>query len=251
MKSGVKKGFGIGVNILIWVIIIVAAVFIFMTISSNSNSGMPTIFGRSLVSVLSGSMVGDKPDSFTENDLIIINSDMSDEEKNNLKVGQIITFKDYHFYDNVEGMEGQYEIVSHRIIDVAKSGNVVSYGTKGDHNTERDPEYKTINNIIGVYQTKLTGLGAVLKFMKSFWGFFWCLILPLTLFFIWRVIKFILVLRDLRKVTAQEKLDAAVAAALANNPQAQAGTQSHQEMPAEDDNVQINGTSVDAQDEKK
>ena len=78
---------------------------------------------------------------------------------------------------------------------------MTSYVTQGDANTGEDPQQVAPGDIISVWNgTRLPVLGSILTFLKTKVGFFVCIILPLAVFFIYQLYKFIMLLLDYKKV---------------------------------------------------
>ncbi|MCL2739957.1 MAG: signal peptidase I [Oscillospiraceae bacterium] len=175
-----KKSFAITGRIIVGLIIVVMAVFIFLTLSQR-DAGMPNIFGYSVLTVETDSMKGDAKDNFQAGDLIIVKN-LSPEQTLTLTTGQIITFWDI--------IDGQRAFNTHRITQVHNDSGIPSFTTKGDNNSVVDTDRKIANDVIGLYSgTKIVGGGTVMTFLQSKWGFFYCLVIPLLLFFLWQIYK--------------------------------------------------------------
>lgn len=196
---------------LVWALILLSAFFIFFTLSSKDNNGVAKLWGKSPLVILSGSMKGAGPDNFQQGDLVII-GEIADYSA--LKVGDIISFWDI--------IENRRVLNTHRIIEIVEDGSVIKYVTKGDANPLPDPEAKIAGDIVGVYQSKIPALGHVVSFFNSKWGFLICLVFPLFIFFVWRLIKLVMAAIDYRKAVEQEKQSEA--AALPGDPPAPAET---------------------------
>ena len=69
---------------------------------------------------------------------------------------------------------------------------------------------------MGVYQTndyqgkKLEGFGSVIDYLQSFWGFFFVIVLPMILFFIYELVR---VIRNVMAYTKEKAIVAAKEAA--------------------------------------
>lgn len=185
--SKAKKILDICLNVLIWVIV---AVSLFMTIlvfsAQASGDGVPAIFGKSLISIETKSM---EP-TFKQGDLVFMEK-LSDEEKANLEVGDIIT---YFAPIDINGDGKKGDINTHRIVKIDKDALTVK--TQGDNpetNTTEDSYTLHFSDIIGVCTEKgrLGGVGAVIGFLRSSLGFFLCIVLPLILFFLYELYRFI------------------------------------------------------------
>jgi signal peptidase I len=161
-------------NFVTIVLFLILILMIFLFVSSKVSGGEPQVFGYQLKTVLSGSM---EPGIKTGS--IILVKPGGDMKK--LNKGDVITF-----------INEDRVIVTHRILEVIKSGEQVSYRTKGDNNKTADPNSVLSNNILAKY-TGLTipYLGYIADFTKSKVGNALFLILPgillicYSLFSIW------------------------------------------------------------------
>ena len=186
-KDKIQKIAGICVNVLIWIVV---AVSLFITIlvfsAQGSKDGVPSIFGKALISIETESM---EP-TFKGGDLVFMTK-LSDDEKANLKPGDIIT---YHapIDINKDGKTG--DINTHRIVSVDTATKTVK--TQGDNkvtNPTADNYVVSFNDIIGTCteRGRLAGVGGVINFLRSSLGFLLCIVLPLVLFFFYELYKFI------------------------------------------------------------
>jgi len=64
-----------------------------------------------------------------------------------IKSGDIIIFN----YDDIQ--------IVHRVVDIKSVNGIIRYYTKGDINKEKDPEYRTYKDIVGVSKIKIKYLG--------------------------------------------------------------------------------------------
>ena len=199
MNSKTKAGkiIQIIVSALIWIVIAVAALFIIMTISSKDNLGMPTIFGLSFQSIQSPSMSGDKKDNFDEGDLIAVSIiDKSNPSKYNFKEGDIVVFRD--FIDD----SGVAQLIAHRITKIEERDGEKRYTTMGDNTKIEDKELKFFGDLEAYYRFKIKNVGSAADFIKSRNGLLVCVVIPLALFFLWRLIKLILVAKEYKLALA-------------------------------------------------
>ncbi len=111
----------------------------------------PTILGRKLIIVTSGSM---EP-VFETGSIILINT----RANNNFQEGDIIMYR---------SPENPHTNITHRIIDVMDEEGVTSYRTKGDNNTYEDPLLISNQHIVGEY-TNITipRLGYFFSFIRT------------------------------------------------------------------------------------
>ncbi len=139
---------------------------------------LPTVFNVSPLIVVSDSMTINKDaekgsfeeGAFNKNDLIIIH----EVDPKTLEVGDIITYK--------EKSTGEY--ITHRIIDkvISDKGNP-SFVTKGDASPDRDPYVVTYDQVVGIYKTRLAGIGGVSQFIQTVPGILIIIGVPLLIFF--------------------------------------------------------------------
>ena len=186
------------VDIVIWVFVIFAVVITALVFSMQSNAdGIPSVFGKSLITIISDSM---KPE-FKTGDLIILNK-LNPEDLANLEEGDIITF---HSSQDLNGDGYTGDIETHRIIKKQVDGNNTYYTTQGDNREMSqfpDPPIRS-TEVIGVFSgTKLPGVGGFIGFLSSSTGFFFFIVLPMILFFLYGLINFIVVLLKTREKPA-------------------------------------------------
>jgi signal peptidase I len=193
LNSKAKKIVSIVLNALVWVFLVFAILVTIVTFASqNAKDGVPSVFGKSIVSIQSDSMKSDKKESFKTGDLIIIEK-VSATQALELKEGDIITYRAPIDIDK-DGKTG--DINTHRIVRVrVDDGGIVWFTTKGDNpqmNPNEDNYELRYTDVIGVYDgNKLAGIGGVLDFLRSSLGFFLIIVLPMALFFFYEVYNLI------------------------------------------------------------
>ena len=90
MKSKFIKVLNIIVDILVVCILIVSVLILTMVLGTQGDAGVPNVFGKAPISVLSDSMKGDKPDDFEKGDLLLC--DVVDKQNApKYKVGDVVT----------------------------------------------------------------------------------------------------------------------------------------------------------------
>ena len=124
---------------------------------------VPDLFGYKILQVMSGSMSGE----FETGDTILIKK-IGDES--NLKIGDVVT---YRIKKNT--------LVTHRIINITRTGESLSYTTKGDANNTEDMEKVTFSAIEGIYVKKLRLISNLIKFMKKSYGMVIIFTLPIVM----------------------------------------------------------------------
>lgn len=198
--TGKKKVFSIIGNVLMWLFIVIAVVITIFAFSAQSNSdGIPTVGGKVISPVLSESMAP----TINKGD-IILSRKLADEEKTGLPVGTIISFK-----ADLDG-DGNPEINTHRIIDIIDG----EYKTQGDNNEFADNYNVNPTDVISVFDpekdTKIPVLGNVINFLLQPTGFFFVIVIPLIVFFLFEIIMFVRKLievknSDKKQITAADE----------------------------------------------
>ena len=166
-KEKAKKIAGICVNTLIWIVVVVSLFITILVFSAQgSKDGVPSIFGKSLVTIESNSM---EP-TYKTGDLVFMKK-LSDAEKADLKVGDIITY--FAPIDiNNDGQVG--DINTHRIVDIdMASGTIKTQGDNRETNPVADNYTLKYMDVIGqcTEDARLGGVGAVIGFLRSSIGF--------------------------------------------------------------------------------
>lgn len=166
------------------VVVVLIAITISAIVIANPKITSAEVSGGStkLLPVLTGSMAGDKKDSFKEGDLVVAKKP---KDVFKLEEGQIITFKG--------SINGYDALITHRIIEVIKDsdGNAQTYITHGDANPEGSNETVNPYNVLAVYKTHLKGVGKAINWLQQPTNFLLVIVLPLGLLFIWNIVMFV------------------------------------------------------------
>lgn len=205
----IKKIVNIIIDIMVVLILLVSAIILTLSLTSQ-DTGAPNIFGYTLNTIQTASM---EPEMYA-GDLIV---GRSTPDEDNYSVGDIVLFQSSVFSE-----EEQTEILvvkCHRIVKIKEENGLTKYLTKGDNNEVSDIEtdgWLTSDKILGIYETegykgtKIEGLGSVIDFLQTFWGFFFVIVLPMILFFIYELIR---VIMNMVAYTKEKALVAATEAA--------------------------------------
>ena len=236
-KTQAKKIGAIVANVLVWAFLVFAALVTVLTfVSLNAKDGVPSIFGKSFVSVQSPSMDGDKEGSFKQGDMLIVDKISSTE-------GTIIVYR-APMDINGDGQTG--DINTHRIVSKRTTdGGIVFYKTQGDAEIYEDNYELRYTDVVAVYDghSKLSGIGAVADFLKSSLGFFLIVVLPMALFFLYEAYNLIKIIMEqkMKKVsssvsqeTEEEIKRRAIEEFLAQQAQAQASATATEEVATEE-----------------
>lgn len=204
-----KKVINVIIDLLVICILIISACILTLSLTSQ-DTGSPNIFGYTLNTIQTASM---EPEMYA-GDLVI---GRNTPDADNYSVGDIVFFQ-----SSVYSEEEQTEILAvkcHRIVKIKEENGLTKYLTKGDNNEVSDIEtdgWLTSDKILGIYETegykgtKIEGLGSVIDFLQSFWGFFFVIVLPMILFFIYELIR---VIMNMVAYTKEKALVAAAEAA--------------------------------------
>lgn len=185
-----KKALKIGVNVLAWIVLIIAFLVTLIVFSSDKNNGVANLFGYIPMTVESDSMVP----TFKQGDLIIC-KDIDD--INALKEGDVITFWTI--------IDGKRVKNTHRIVGINDDDGSRSFVTRGDNNEIDDTLPAYASDIIGKWtNAKLAKVGKAMNFLRTKKGFFICILLPMALFFLFELYKFIVTLIEVKRPETPE-----------------------------------------------
>ena len=180
-----KKFLKILVDVVLWGLLIFALFITIAVFSAEKNNGVSNLFGFMPMSVESPSM----SPTFEMGDLIIV-KEVDDLYK--LKKGDVITFYTI--------IEGKRRLNTHRIIEVNEVGSSISFTTKGDANQIEDSLQVYSSDIVGIWTgTRLKSCGKAIDYLKTKKGFFICIIVPMAIFFLVELYKFIVALIEFKK----------------------------------------------------
>ena len=213
------------INILIVLVLITSLLIAVMALTSKS-SGISTIFGYTIQPIQSDSMKGGSPDGyggkdFQKGDLMIAKATGFD-DKAEYDMGDIITYR-------TEATSGNPMLMSHRIADVVTGRDgVTRYQTWGDNREMAQVpdqsdvnEYLVASDIGSLYYSKnyegtiLKGWGAPLDFIRTQQGFFFVVLLPMIIFFMYALVRVVLSATGYKKAKTEEEKDEAVKEAVA------------------------------------
>lgn len=213
------------INILIVLVLVVSLLIAVMALTSKA-SGISTIFGTTIQPIQSDSMKGGSPDGykggdFAKGDLMLAKATNYDENAV-YDLGDIITYK-------MKDTDGNDILMVHRIVDVVKGDDgTYSYQTWGDNrevaqapDQQKPEDYIHAYDIASVYYTNgyegkiIKGVGSFLDFLRTQQGFFFVVLLPMIIFFLYALIRVVLSATNYKKTKANEEKDEAVKEAVA------------------------------------
>ena len=188
-----KKVLRIGANVIAWIVLIFALLITIIVFSSGRNNGVANLFGFIPMTVESDSM---KP-TFSKNDLIICKEI---DDINALKEGDVITFWTV--------IDGRRVKNTHRIVSVNADEGARSFITRGDNNPADDTLPAYASDIIAKWtDVKIAGVGKFMNFLRTKKGFFICILIPMAIFFLFELYKFIVTLIEVKRPEPAEQLD--------------------------------------------
>lgn len=178
-----KSPLSIVITVLTWMVVAFAVFVMIFTIVSVNVVGKneAQIFGHRFYIVRTPSM------SLSENNKdmdvhidegdIVITRIPSDQERYQLKVGDIITF--------ISKNEDTYgEPVTHMVMEVEidpETGRLIGYTTGGTNTGNKDEVVVEPDYILGIYVNKLPILGHFFAFLKTTPGYIVCILIPFLL----------------------------------------------------------------------
>lgn len=181
MKKALKKIINVIIDIVVILVLIVSILIVTLSLTSKS-SGVPNILGIAPLSVQSNSM----EDTFSTGDLLL--AEVTNDPGETYEVGDIVTFP-------IE-IGGESVLNTHRIVEVIEDDSITYYKTQGDNkdtNPEPDEDLQSASTIVAKYTgTKISGFGNVLSFIRTQFGFFLCVLLPMIIFFVYEAIRVVL-----------------------------------------------------------
>lgn len=149
-------------------IILIPVLVINLTLIAKSyinKDEVPSVGGYLPLIVLTDSMV---PEIYS-GDLIICHT----EDAEAIKVDDIIAFFD--------PAGNGTSIVTHRVMEIVDENGKLEFRTKGDNNNTEDKLLVPAESLVGIYKTRIAGLGNVAMFMQSSTGLIVCVVLPIVL----------------------------------------------------------------------
>ena len=215
------------ISIMIVLVLLTSVLIAVLSLSSKANDGVATVFGYSFHTIQTKSMEGGNPDypggDYHVGDLVI--GKAAGAADRDYAVGDIISYR-------VEDEEGNKALICHRVIDVDNEEGTLSYQTMGDANDA--PDQLTTDEYIHNYDIAslcydseyhgavLRGWGKPLDFIRQPTGFFFAVLLPMIIFFMYEIIRVVINAMNYKKSkeeeskeTAEKEKDEAVKAAVA------------------------------------
>ena len=191
-ESTGKKILNTIVNVVLVLAIALAAVSTYVSYVSASGNGVPSILGIRMFSIQTESMYP----TLNPGDLIF---DKAVKDPTTLQKGDIITYWTV--------INGERVLNTHRIHEIYDGGGYLIFGTKGDNNTIADPLTVHESEVVGIYATKVAGVGKVFDYLQTSTGFLVVVVVPVFVFFLYYLVQFFRVLFEYQNVKNRIKYE--------------------------------------------
>lgn len=160
-------------TILCIILIPILIINVTMIIKGYTNtSKVPTFLGYAPMIVLTDSMFP----TIESGDLIIVKT----VDASQIREQDIISFFD--------PAGSGTSVVTHRVMHISKE-NGLAFITKGDGNNAEDSDPVPAENLVGLYQTHISGAGNVAMFLQTTPGLVVCVALPMVLLIAYELIR--------------------------------------------------------------
>ena len=186
------KILGTVVNVVLVIAIIIAAVATYTSYVSTSGNGVPSVLGLRMFSIQTDSMYP----TLNPGDLII---DKAVKDSSQLKKGDIITYWTV--------INGERVLNTHRISQIYDGGGHLIFETKGDNNNISDSLTVHESEVVGIYSSRIAGVGKVFDYLQTSTGFLIVVVVPVFLFFLYYLIQFFRVLFEYQNVKNRIKYE--------------------------------------------
>ncbi|MBQ9393727.1 MAG: signal peptidase I [Oscillospiraceae bacterium] len=180
------------VNVVLVIAIIVAALATYTSYVNTSGNGMPSLFGVSVFSIQTESMYP----TLKPGDLII---DKVVKDAKKLEKGDVITYWTV--------INGERVLNTHRISQIYDGGDHLIFETKGDNNTISDSLTVHESEVVGIFSSRIAGVGKVVDYLQTSTGFLIVVVVPVFLFFLYYLIQFFRVLFEYQNVKNRIKYE--------------------------------------------
>ena len=195
-----KKIVNISLKVVTWLLIaftVFMMIFTIVTVTTVDRNDR-SIFGVKFYIVQTDSMSKSENNKdmdihFNAGDIVLI-KDLSNNEKAELKAGDVIAFLSTNSVSYGETVTHMIREVKYN--DEGKIVGFVTYGTNTGTNDEKvvEPEY-----ILGKYTGKLPGVGNFFAFVKSTPGYIVCILVPFLLLILYNGVNVIRLFRQYKK----------------------------------------------------
>ena len=197
MNEKTKKLINIGMKVITWLLIaftVFMMIFTVVTVTTVDKNDR-SIFGVKFYIVQTDSMSKSENNKdmdihFNAGDIVLI-KDLSDNEKAELKAGDVIAFLSTNSVS-------YGETVTHMIREVKYNdeGKIVGFVTYGTNTGTNDEKVVELEYILGKYTGKLPGVGNFFAFVKSTPGYIVCILVPFLLLILYNGVNVIRLFRQ-------------------------------------------------------
>jgi len=203
------------INILIVIVLVTSLVVAVLALTSRANSGVASILGYSFHTIQTSSMEGGSDEyeggDYYPGDLVIGKTTGSDAEAV-YEIGDIVVYSAGEDENKPDGIN----MIAHRIVDRTEdsTGNYV-YTTKGDNNSSEDDATHYARDIVSVcydsdyHGAVLKGVGGAMDYIRTGQGFFFVVLLPMIIFFMYEITRVVLNTLNYKKAKSDEEKEAA------------------------------------------
>ncbi len=169
-SKGLKIIWKIFTQILTCIVIFISIIIVVQKVTNNEES----FLGFRVFRVQTGSMIP----KYQIGDVILV----KEVDPNKIQIGDDVTYQ-----GEVGAMQGK--LVTHRVIDIKEVNGQKSFQTQGIAiGTTKDPVIKA-EQINGVVQTKMYILSLICMLLNNKYIFYFCGILPLTIYVAFRIFR--------------------------------------------------------------
>lgn len=207
------KAINVTISVILSIVILIILFFTVYAFSANKNDGIPQIFGKSYMVVLSDSMADGNEEynfkGFKRGDIITIKRyTWMEASALTFEKGDIITFE---WRDD----NGKLIYNTHRIIEVnaedkfyiTQGDNAIKAGQSTDPNDKHAEKVYFVEVVGSLQKVSVRGLGSLILFMQTATGFLIFVVLPLLGFLIYEIFSFSKVYKDYRLEKHGPKVD--------------------------------------------
>lgn len=174
-KQTMKTKFQLISNIIGYVVFSFIFIMVLVVSIQSVSGGTPNFFGYVYYYIQTNSMDGDYEDSFSAK-TVVISKLINEEDCYSLKVGDIITFEPHD-----ASLPSYVTTETHRIIDIDYEDKTII--TQGDNKlTNKIPDKQiSFSQVKSKFIKKSPTLTWLYTVLRSFWGFFLLIFLPLSI----------------------------------------------------------------------
>lgn len=211
----VKAIFNTIINVLIVIVLITSLLVAILALTSRANSGVASIFGYSFHTIQTSSMQGGSDEyeggDYDPGDLVIGKATNNDADAV-YEIGDIVVYS----AGEDENTPDRVSMIAHRIVarEEDSDGKYI-YTTKGDNNPVEDDATHYAYSIVSVcysddyHGAVIKGVGRAMDYIRTGEGFFFVVLLPMIIFFMYEIVRVVLNTLNYKKAKSDEDKEAA------------------------------------------